>query len=319
MRLGTAILAIAALSLGSLACQEEKPRLVDPATQPPQEGGAEPQVLYRIGDTVALGEWEHTLHGARWSTGTEFIKPPEGTYWLVLDIEVTNAGDEPAAVSSIVQWRLLDGENRSANQTLTGDTQGQLDGELGPGRSLRGEIAYAVSSQNGPWELVFDPSLLGSGQAVYSIRNDDVENTPASGGSGRTETPSAGTPTVRETPVGGTSPPPSSGEDTPEDTVRTFYEAIGQGRFDLAFAQLSTRRASPSTVEQFAAGYTTTDSVVVEYLSGLPGSENVVQVTILARDIVAGQMVETRYTGTWTLVRESGEWKLDLSNIQQVP
>jgi hypothetical protein len=54
------------------------------------------------------------------------------------------------------------------------EAEGQLDGELGAGRSLRGELGYDVSS-DGPWELILEPSLFGFGQAIYTIDLADVE------------------------------------------------------------------------------------------------------------------------------------------------
>lgn len=130
---------------------------------------------FAVGDTVAMGDLEHVLHGARWSEGDEFFGPEEGERWLVLDVELTNTGDSSEAISSMIMWTFVDAENRSRDLEITGDEQGSLDGELGAGRSMRGEIAYSLpADDSGPWELVFEPQLLGFGQAIYTISEDDV-------------------------------------------------------------------------------------------------------------------------------------------------
>lgn len=116
-----------------------------------------------------MGTLEHTLHGVRFAPGDEYTTPEPGTRWLVADIEVTNRSDEPAAISSIGMWTLYDPDNRSVDQTITGDEQGSLDSELGPGRSLRGEIAFAVDAEHKEWELIFSPELLEFGQTIYDI------------------------------------------------------------------------------------------------------------------------------------------------------
>lgn len=128
-----------------------------------------------VGETVAMGELEHTLHSARFDTGGEFSTPEAGTRWLVLDIEVTNNSDESEAISSMMMWTLNDSENRSAELSIMADTQGSLDGELGAGRSMRGEVAYEVSADESSWELLFSPEVFGFGQAIYDIPANAVQ------------------------------------------------------------------------------------------------------------------------------------------------
>lgn len=125
--------------------------------------------VHQVGDTVTMGDLEHTVHGVRYSSGDEIMSPESGSQWLVLDVEVTNNSSEPQPISSIVMWTLSDQENRSADIAMTGDERGRLDGELGPGRSMRGELAYTVSSDQKKWELIFSPEVLGFGQAIYEI------------------------------------------------------------------------------------------------------------------------------------------------------
>lgn len=128
-----------------------------------------------IGDTVSMGDLGHTLHGARFADGDDIIVPDDGERWLVLDIEIDNNGDDSETVSSVMMWRLNDADNRSRDLTFSNDEQGSLDGELGAGRSMRGEIAYSVGDDQDTWELVFEPNLFGFGQAIYSVDVDDVD------------------------------------------------------------------------------------------------------------------------------------------------
>ena len=147
-----------------------------PSASPSAETGAtgtteetQPASTHAIGETVTMGELEHTLHGVRFSQGDEYSAPEAGTRWLVADIEVTNNSDASEAISSVMMWTLNDPDHRSVDMTYTGDERGSLDGELGPGRSMRGEIAYAVSADQTSWELIFSPEAFGFGQAVYEV------------------------------------------------------------------------------------------------------------------------------------------------------
>lgn len=169
-------------------------RATEQATPEPSvtnEGSTHP-----VGDTVTMGTMDHTLHGVRFSAGDEYTTPDPGTRWLVADIEVTNNGEEPVGISSIGMWTLYDPENRSVDQTITGDERGSLDSELGPGRSLRGEIAFAVDEAHDNWELIFSPQLLEFGQAIYKVPAPDApenatETEPANAESTEPEMPGA--------------------------------------------------------------------------------------------------------------------------------
>jgi hypothetical protein len=130
---------------------------------------------YGIGDTIAMGDLEHTFHAARFFEGDEFMSPEDGTRWLLVDVEVTNTGDESEAMSSMIMWELVDADNRSRTQTITADEQGGLDGELGAGRSMRGEIAYEVADGQTEWELIFAPQVFGFGQGIYEFSADEVQ------------------------------------------------------------------------------------------------------------------------------------------------
>lgn len=129
---------------------------------------------YAVGETATMGDLAHTLHGARFSRGNEYSTPANGTQWLVLDIEITNNGDEPTTVSSAMMWTLNDPDNRSVAMTIAGDERGTLDGQLGPGRSMRGEITYEVDASQERWELLFSPEVFDFGQAIYEIPTAEV-------------------------------------------------------------------------------------------------------------------------------------------------
>jgi hypothetical protein len=148
----------------------------DDAEDADGEGSGEGAEIFELGDTVAMGDLEHTLHGARWSEGDEWYGPDEGERWLVVDIELTNTGGGSESISSLLMWTLVDADNRSLDVTFTGDERGSLDGELGSGRSMRGEAAFSVADSEDQWELVFEPNLFGFGQAIYVIDDDDVDD-----------------------------------------------------------------------------------------------------------------------------------------------
>jgi len=66
-------------------------------------------------------------------------------------------------------FKLSDGEGYSYDQAFGADTKGSLDGELAPGRKMRGELAYEIPKDASGLELIFDADVWGSGQAIVKL------------------------------------------------------------------------------------------------------------------------------------------------------
>lgn len=152
--------------VGGEAAQEQ------PAGQEGQ-GGAEQgpaQETFAIGDTVKLGDLQYTVHGVREVEGNEVFKPDEGKKWVAVEVTVENVGSEAQMVSSMAGFSLTDSDGYNYTPTvLPVDTKGQLDGELGPGRKMRGELAFEIPAEAKGLELVIDANMFGFGQAVVQL------------------------------------------------------------------------------------------------------------------------------------------------------
>ncbi len=129
---------------------------------------------FTIGETVKMGNIEFTVNSARWDKGGDFSKPEEGTKWLVADCTIENIDTEPLGVSSLLMFRLYDELAYAKDLSIFATTKGSLDGEVGAGRKIRGEIAFSVGADQKIWELIFEPNLLGFGQAIFLIKAEDV-------------------------------------------------------------------------------------------------------------------------------------------------
>jgi hypothetical protein len=106
---------------------------------------------------------------------------------------------------------------------------------------------------------------------------------------------------------------------SPVEVVALFYALIDQRQNALAYGMFSDRRKAEGSLADFQAGFTTTRNVYLEDAVATPGSPTVVQVSILAADLVNGQLVVRRFAGTWTLVQDGILWKLDRGQIRQIP
>jgi hypothetical protein len=106
---------------------------------------------------------------------------------------------------------------------------------------------------------------------------------------------------------------------TPDGTVRSFYTLIGQRSYADAYALLSSAVRSRNPFQVWQGNYATTTGVRVENARVMPGTRDVVEVTFVATDSVDGRTKSQRFSGTWTLVFENAEWKLDTARIVVMP
>ena len=141
--------------------------------EPAEEGTSDE--MFAIGDTVSMGDLVFTLNSARWDEGDEFSKPEEGERWLVVDCTIENQSNESTTISSMLMFTFYDEDGYSMDQEIFVDTKGSLDGELGSGRKLSGEIAFSIEEGQSYWEFIFEPELFGFGQGIYAINEDEVQ------------------------------------------------------------------------------------------------------------------------------------------------
>ena len=126
-----------------------------------------------IGDTVDYDGLEITLNEVRIEAGGEFDEPAEDQF-IVANLTVKNNTDEAQTISSIMNVELKDEEGYSYNTTfLMEGTKGQLDGEIEPGGTLRGEIPFDAA-ESATYELHFsDP--FKTGKAIWTISSEELQ------------------------------------------------------------------------------------------------------------------------------------------------
>jgi hypothetical protein len=114
---------------------EPKKATTDPTDTKQQE-------TFKIGERVEMGKLVITVNSIRDSQGSEFLKPESGHIYKIADCTIENLSDESEAISSMLMFKMADSEGYNYNITITDSSKTSLDGELGPGRKMRGEIAF---------------------------------------------------------------------------------------------------------------------------------------------------------------------------------
>lgn len=124
---------------------------------------------YKIGDTAEAGGVAFTVNSVKESSGSEFIKPKEGSIYYLIDTTVENKSNEAKNVSSLLMFKLVDSDGYSYNVTIGPETKGQVDGEIAAGRKLRGELAFEIPKDAKGLELEIDPSLWSTGKIIFKL------------------------------------------------------------------------------------------------------------------------------------------------------
>ena len=125
-----------------------------------------------IGETINFDGVHITLNGVRTSEGEEYFEP-DNDFFLILDLTADNTTDEAANISTMLQMSLVDPNGYGQDMDIFADTKGSLDGEVGAGRKMAGEISFDVEDKE-YFEFIFE-NPFSSGQAIWKINRADWE------------------------------------------------------------------------------------------------------------------------------------------------
>lgn len=135
-----------------------------------QQNGEQKQQTFKVGDTIKMGDLQYTVHGIREVKGNDIFKPDEGKKWVAVEVTIENKGSEPQLVSSLLGFTLQDSEGYTYNiMPVPVDLKGSLDGELAPGRKMRGEVSFEIPKDAKGLELIIDADVFGFGQAIVQL------------------------------------------------------------------------------------------------------------------------------------------------------
>ncbi|MBM7552111.1 DUF4352 domain-containing protein [Thalassobacillus pellis] len=127
---------------------------------------------FTLGDTVSFDKLNITLTSARVLPGDEFFTA-ENDKFLAVELNIENTGEKSAAISTIMNMSLMTSDGYQQDQAIAADGKGSLDGELGAGRSMKGEIVFDVTESE-YYEFIFDDPFT-NGQAIWKIEKNQIK------------------------------------------------------------------------------------------------------------------------------------------------
>ncbi|MDK0947718.1 DUF4352 domain-containing protein [Clostridium perfringens] len=170
MKKGLVVLLSAIVISGALVgCGSDTPKKVEDQNQKQEQQQESKVETFKVGDTIQTKDFKITINSVEKENGGEFVKPKDGNEFLKLDITIENISKEAQSISSVIMFKVVDKDGRAYNQAFTENQNGQLDGEVGPGRKMTGEYVVEVPKGATGLQLEFDSSLLTSGQVIVDL------------------------------------------------------------------------------------------------------------------------------------------------------
>lgn len=126
---------------------------------------------FKVGDVVRKASLEATVLSSGLFTSTnQFVKPAAGNKFVAVELQVKNTGTRPAAISSLLQFKLRDSTNAQYDVSFSGSKDPRFpEGELTGGTTNRGFVTFDVPQSATGLQFVFDANVFGGGRITWTL------------------------------------------------------------------------------------------------------------------------------------------------------
>lgn len=132
---------------------------------PTQDQKKAPTQVFKVGETVKIGETELIIKSARFVEGNQYVPPKKGKV-LKLEIEGKNNGGQSWFLTD-ADFNLYDPSGQKLEQYFGVDDL-PLSGEVNQGKSVQGKIYYDVPEVDS-FELVYKPNFFTNQEIKFNI------------------------------------------------------------------------------------------------------------------------------------------------------
>lgn len=143
-------------------------------TEPAQEEQEETQKLktYEIGDIIDVGDLVIEINSIRTAEKEEWDMLEEGYIYLFVDISIENTGNQEAYIDTFMNFRLVDKNGRNYKFAWIESAKGSVEGTLGAGRKIAGELSYGIPNDIKEFEIEIsdpNPGIFGTEMVIVNI------------------------------------------------------------------------------------------------------------------------------------------------------
>lgn len=144
------------LALGLAGCSEKEGEAQKTDGDTTQENQNEEKSVYEIGETAEVDGIKITVNSTRVDEG--LLAAKDGKVHFVMDITLENTNDSEFASSSLLCYKVKNGDGREQSMSITANLNGTLDTKISAGEKASGEIAFETDPE-GSLVLTFTPSF----------------------------------------------------------------------------------------------------------------------------------------------------------------
>lgn len=123
------------------------------------------QTVYKIADQVKSGDYVFSVNSVRKSTGTQYIKPADGSIYLIPNVTIQNNSKDKATISTLIQMYIKDSEGNKYTPAIFSDATGKVDGELLAGDKVKGDVGFEIPTTAKGLKFYFNPNWI-SGESI---------------------------------------------------------------------------------------------------------------------------------------------------------
>lgn len=144
----------------SSSAENEKKAAETSASAKEEEKAPPVKEDFAVGEKVQLGDNVLTVTKVEKSAGSDFDQPKDGHEYVVVTVEIENAGDENISYNPF-DFKMSNSQGQIVDQAFTTiDTNTSLQsGELAPGGKVSGTIAFEQPTGDPGLQLQYTPSF----------------------------------------------------------------------------------------------------------------------------------------------------------------
>lgn len=150
----------------------------EPSDEPTEEATEEPDLAFGIGDAASAGDFEFVVEGietGRESIGNGFLNEEAQGQYLLVEISVTNTGNEEATFYGGDQVVVdTEGREHSADSgawMYLDDEEGFFITDINPGNSTAGTLVFDIPTDATPASILLSDGLwFSSNEVEVSLR-----------------------------------------------------------------------------------------------------------------------------------------------------
>lgn len=165
-----ALVLFAIVILLSIIFPKDSDSTAKPATVVKEPTAATEHTLPSIGDTLELDGIKVKFDRVKESNGSQFVEPENGNVFVLCEFTIENNSSSDIGISSMMSFECYVDDyatSISLNALMDDTVTKQLDGNIAPGKKMRGYIGYEAPRNWSDIEIHFIPYLGSTHDLVF--------------------------------------------------------------------------------------------------------------------------------------------------------